>query len=330
MKRSDFLKSLGLAGAGMAVSGRSEARIQQQEQCVLIPSEAAGPFPLDLTENEFFLRQDIRENEAGVPLEIVMKVRGVGDCAALSNVRVNLWHCNKDGLYSGYDEDSNPGQGGATYLRGYQFTDAEGLVRFKTVFPGLYPGRICHIHMQIFVSTSYAAVTQITFPESAKNALYQANLEVYQIEEDPLALDDDFFFRDGYQLQLASLEKDEEEEVYRSYLEVAVDATTLGLGYQEHLNRSIFELRQNFPNPHHGQTSIPFTLKKNSLAQLEIWSTNGQKLYLRNLGNLNPGFYVENFNLSEIGLPPNNYIFQLVIENANKVYRWPKVMTAVT
>ena len=59
----------------------------------------------------------------------------------MQNVRVNIWHCDKDGLYSGYNTETS-----LTYLRGYQFTDANGEVEFITIFPGLYTGRTCHIH----------------------------------------------------------------------------------------------------------------------------------------------------------------------------------------
>ncbi|MEZ4687486.1 MAG: hypothetical protein R3B47_15900 [Bacteroidia bacterium] len=97
----------------------------------------------------------------------------------MQSVRVNIWHCNKDGLYSGYDGNNNPGQAGLTYLRGYQMTDANGEVEFITILPGWYNGRICHIHFQVYVSSSYAAISQLTFPIADKNAIYQANSTLY-------------------------------------------------------------------------------------------------------------------------------------------------------
>ncbi len=36
------------------------------------------------------------------------------------------------------------------YLRGVQFTDSAGQVRFHTVFPACYPGRYPHLHVEIF------------------------------------------------------------------------------------------------------------------------------------------------------------------------------------
>jgi protocatechuate 3,4-dioxygenase beta subunit len=38
---------------------------------------------------------------------------------------------------------------GKKFLRGYQVTDAEGVARFKSIYPGWYPGRTVHIHFKI-------------------------------------------------------------------------------------------------------------------------------------------------------------------------------------
>jgi hypothetical protein len=48
--------------------------------CVIIPSETAGPFPLDLTENQTFFRQDIRENRIGVRHDLKLKIIGNANC----------------------------------------------------------------------------------------------------------------------------------------------------------------------------------------------------------------------------------------------------------
>jgi protocatechuate 3,4-dioxygenase beta subunit len=37
------------------------------------------------------------------------------------------------------------------FLRGVQVTDEQGIVEFKTIFPGHYPGRVNHIHMKVHV-----------------------------------------------------------------------------------------------------------------------------------------------------------------------------------
>lgn len=85
---------------------------------------------------------------------------------------MNIWHCDKDGLYSGYSQNNNQGQAGLTYLRGYQMTDASGNVEFVTIFPGCR-WRICHIHFQVYVSSVYAAISQSAFPLAEKTRFTQ-------------------------------------------------------------------------------------------------------------------------------------------------------------
>jgi protocatechuate 3,4-dioxygenase beta subunit len=160
MNRKDFLKGLGVAGAGSLLAGSvvkgAEAMTlasMPPNVCTLIPSETAGPFPLDLSDNNFYFRQDIREDRTGTLHHVRMRIIGMENCAPMSNVRVNIWHCDRIGNYSGYGTEM-----GLTYLRGYQIADANGEVEFVTIFPGWYTGRIAHIHFQVYVSSVFAAV----------------------------------------------------------------------------------------------------------------------------------------------------------------------------
>ena len=68
----------------------------------------------------------------------------------MKGVTVDVWHCDAHGVYS--DEDgpmNNERTGGQRWLRGYQVTDAKGLVGFQTIFPGWYEGRTTHIHLKV-------------------------------------------------------------------------------------------------------------------------------------------------------------------------------------
>lgn len=333
MNRKEFLQGIGLAGLGLAMPGsRSIAANNRQlaidGECVLIPSEVAGPFPLDLTDNSFFLRQDIRENEEGVPLNLRMKVLGLENCGPMPNVRVHIWHCDRHGVYSGYNTGSNPGDPDATHLRGYQFADANGEVEFITAFPGWYPGRITHFHFQVYVSSNYAAVSQFTFPLAPKNQIYNNNPSLYPKGEDPLSFDDDFSFADGHEQQLATLEENPADGSYNSYLEVTVKGSgTTGVGHAEREAAKIFELGQNYPNPYSGKTHIPIHLKQAAHVKLELWDLSGKLVATIWEGQRAMGSYQVEVNPSQLGLPTGNYIYQFAATVGNRTYRLPKMMT---
>ena len=100
-------------------------------------------------------RSDIRSDAAsgevkeGAPLDLVLAVSALraGGCAPLAGAHVDIWHCVATGVYSGV-EDPGYKTVGQTFLRGYQLTDDAGEVRFRTIYPGWYPGRAVHIHFK--------------------------------------------------------------------------------------------------------------------------------------------------------------------------------------
>ncbi|KAI1339272.1 Intradiol ring-cleavage dioxygenase [Xylariaceae sp. FL0016] len=110
--------------------------------CALVEETTIGPY---WVEGEL-VRQDIAEDQAGVPLHLEVQFVDVSDCSAVSDMVIDIWHCNATGVYSGV---SATGQGGldSTFLRGAQISDEEGVAEFDTVFPGHYTGRATHIHV---------------------------------------------------------------------------------------------------------------------------------------------------------------------------------------
>ncbi|MEZ4917979.1 MAG: T9SS type A sorting domain-containing protein [Saprospiraceae bacterium] len=332
MNRKEFLKGTGLASLWLALPKTDlQAKPKTQwdnDDCVLIPSETAGPFPLDLTENNFYFRQDVRETQEGVQLNLKLKIIGVENCEPMANLRVNIWHCSKEGYYSGYSGNNNPGQAGLTYLRGYQFTDANGEVEFITILPGWYNGRICHIHFQVYVSSAYAAVSQLTFPIETKNAIYLDNPNIYTKGADPLSFAQDNIFSDGHQYQLATLEENTDTGGYNSYMEVAIQGSgTTGVGHIEKETAKVFELGQNFPNPYKDQTQIPITLKQDADLRLELWDLSGKKVATILDEHKSAGSYQIEVNPGSLGLPSGNYMYQLEAKNENGIFRLPKMMT---
>ena len=329
MNRKDFLKGLGLAGAGTfllnGVTAKAHKSMAPPPDCTLIPSETAGPFPLDLTDNNFYFRQDVREDRDGVQLNLKMKIIGVDNCEPMANLRVNIWHCDKDGNYSGYQSEVNK-----TYLRGYQITDANGEVEFVTIFPGWYNGRICHIHFQVYVSSVYAAVSQLAFPTEEKNAIYTAYPDIYTKGEDPIGLNQDNIFSDGYDLQVATLTPNTSTGGYDSYLEVAIQGSgTTGLRNHEPETGGQFKLGTNFPNPFHERTTIPLTLTNAAQVKLELFDLNAKKVMEVVNGLMAPGEHLIQVNRNQNGmeLPIGSYAYKVEVENSHGLFKQMKLLT---
>lgn len=332
MKRNEFLKGVGLLGVGALVPFKETLAAEPANKgtsCVLIPTETEGPFPLDLTANSYYFRQDLREDRTGTTLNLKMKILGLNNCGPMQNVRVNIWACDKDGVYSGYDTPQNPGGVATTkWLRGYQMTDVNGEVNFVTVFPGWYSGRICHIHFQVYVSSVYKAVSQMTFPIDTKNALYAANPTQYTKGADPMTLAGDNIFNDGYAYQVATLTPNTSGG-YDAYLEVTVNATgSTGLVNYEGETGGHFRMGQNYPNPHRGFTTIPVTLVTDSEVQVDLFDLSARRVAVIKKGKLVQGDYKIDVDCTALGIAPGNYIYQLQVSNNQGVFRQCKMMTA--
>lgn len=140
-----------------------------------------GPFfihELEKNDDISLIRQDIRGRYTesapeGVEMHLHLRVvdmsapgcdgKGVG----LPDVDVYIWHTDGQGFYSGFGTrgaaseqkpDSpyagRPGQNDLNntdrFCRGVQTTDANGVVSFRSIFPGWYNGRDVHIHFVCF------------------------------------------------------------------------------------------------------------------------------------------------------------------------------------
>lgn len=142
--------------------------------CVITAALEEGPFFVD----EKLNRSDIRSDpatagvSAGVPLSVTFNVSRVAGnaCTPLTGAYLDVWHCDAGGVYSDVQGESHK------FLRGYQVTDANGAVKFTTVYPGWYPGRAVHIHfkLRLFAGStkSYEFTSQLFFDEALTDAVH--------------------------------------------------------------------------------------------------------------------------------------------------------------
>jgi protocatechuate 3,4-dioxygenase beta subunit len=144
----------------------------------------------------------------GVPTTVDLKLIDVaGGGGALSGAAVYLWHCDRNGAYSLYDEsiaDQN-------FLRGVQVSDAQGRLSFETIFPAAYSGRWPHMHFEVYESLDAATAageklrtSQIAIPEDICNQVYATSGYEQSVDNlDQTSLQTDMVFSDGYASQLA-------------------------------------------------------------------------------------------------------------------------------
>jgi protocatechuate 3,4-dioxygenase beta subunit len=143
--------------------------------CAASNTDGAGQGPFFIHDAErdddvSLFRQDIRGRydqsaEPGTELQLHLRILDAGseDCAAapVAGIEVYVWHTDAQGYYSGFGEEGDqepdepyagtPNQNdlvsSSRFCRGVQVTDADGVVSFRSIFPGWYNGRDVHIHL---------------------------------------------------------------------------------------------------------------------------------------------------------------------------------------
>ncbi|MDQ8697121.1 intradiol ring-cleavage dioxygenase [Hyphomicrobium sp. LHD-15] len=177
----------GIAGSAAVLAGERKAAAASPATAPAIPAAAnvcrmtprmvEGPFYFDPA----LLRAEITEGRPGVPLKLVLQVVEGATCQPISGARVDVWHCDATGQYSGY-----PGQGdgqnistkGEKFLRGTQMTGATGEVTFASIYPGWYRGRTTHIHFKVLLDEKAMLTGQMYFPDALSEYIF-ANVPPY-------------------------------------------------------------------------------------------------------------------------------------------------------
>ena len=154
------------------VAGASPAASPTIPSCIVRPALTEGPLFVDLRLDRSDIRLDTDGSMVdGTPLELrflLSRLDGSA-CTAFEGATVDVWHCDAEGIYSAVNtmgmETSDQ-----IYLRGYQVSDANGLVAFTTIVPGWYSGRAVHIHFKIRTfaddQTTWDFTSQLFFDEA--------------------------------------------------------------------------------------------------------------------------------------------------------------------
>jgi protocatechuate 3,4-dioxygenase beta subunit len=136
------------------------------DTCALLCETTAGPCTADSAD-----REDVSEGLSGLPVRLLFRVLD-DSCRPVPGATVFIWHTQRSGVYSGetpagafcYGDD--PSAARALYFRGHQNTDEDGIVAFDTCFPGWYPGRPPHIHIQVQLGEDLYLTTQVAFDDA--------------------------------------------------------------------------------------------------------------------------------------------------------------------
>jgi protocatechuate 3,4-dioxygenase beta subunit len=173
---ADSAGSTAGAGGSLAMHPNFDAAAS----CTLTTTDIEGPFFIDdheIPNDESLIRSDVREGLPGCEFQLYFRLLDAKlKCMPIMGAELYIWHCNADGLYSGFDgqDPSKPYTGSPDpsptnldrFCRGVQTSDADGVASFITLYPGWYAGRPLHLHLvaRMVGQTTRLITTQLYFP----------------------------------------------------------------------------------------------------------------------------------------------------------------------
>jgi protocatechuate 3,4-dioxygenase beta subunit len=181
IRRREALIALGAMGAGAALLGKirlgagvplfDTPQALAANACTLDPEVTQGPYHIDYNVS----RRDIREDRKGLLLNLTLTVVNASTCKPIQGADVEIWHADAGGAYSGFGSSPGAGTNSKRYLRGHQKANADGQVRFLTIYPGWYSGRTPHIHLLVSVGGNRVHTGQLFFRDATSSKVYDTS-----------------------------------------------------------------------------------------------------------------------------------------------------------
>jgi protocatechuate 3,4-dioxygenase beta subunit len=187
LSRRDALKLLGIGSAAFLAAYATPGTMITAARptpnpaldCIVRPELELGPYFVDDQLKRSDIRYDPLEGNVseGIPLALRIGVRDVSSksCKPLEGARVDIWHCDAMGIYSGVRQPAY-NTTGQKFLRGYQITDSKGIVNFQTIYPGWHSGRAVHIHFTIRTrgtnGLNYQFTSQLFFEDTLTDQVH--------------------------------------------------------------------------------------------------------------------------------------------------------------
>lgn len=181
--RRQALKTLSLVPVAIGLG--SLARLSQAADllCGVAPSMTEGPYWVDEGLNRFDITTNTTRSSVleGLPFNLNLQVFNTSNSACsetvVPNVQLDIWHADTSGEYSDASGNGQTSTIGQTFLRGYQVSNSEGVVNFKSIYPGWYTGRATHIHLRARTydsngNNTYDFTTQLFFDDTTTDTVY--------------------------------------------------------------------------------------------------------------------------------------------------------------
>jgi protocatechuate 3,4-dioxygenase beta subunit len=187
------------SSAGVSTQAPAAGTTESLPACVVRPELTEGPYYVDADLDRSDIRSDPSTGEVkeGALLALTFKVSQIasGGCTPLEGAKVEIWHCDAAGVYSGV---SDPGfdTTGQKFLRGYRVTDANGGATFITIYPGWYSGRAVHIHFKIHhdaTDQSREFTSQLFFDDSLSDRVFAQEPYAGKGQQDTLNSNDNIY-----------------------------------------------------------------------------------------------------------------------------------------